>query len=190
MRMSRTRQFETVRCRSVAVAIFSLVLGTPTSFYAATATATQSLSASLSPIGKVSVPSSVSLTHTGTTFADFSATMSVSYRVRTTSTGSGSITLQAGSDFSPSGGPLVSSGNLTYTCSSPTLGTACSGTQTVSTSSATSVLTIASSSCTGGGGSCSSSDPNTVSINLGLTNDTGFATGAYSASVTFTISAT
>jgi hypothetical protein len=162
----------------------------PVSVQAATATATQSLSATLSPIGKVSVPASISLTHVGSTFAAYSSVLSVSYRVRTTPAGAGTITMQAGSDFTPAGGPLLSSGNLTYTCSGSTLGTGCSGTQTVSTTTATPVLTIPSAACTGGGGSCSSSNPNSVSVNLNLVNQTSFATGVYSAPITFTISAT
>jgi hypothetical protein len=185
--MSRKNQFE----RGMLAAILCVTLGAPARFQAATSTATQSLSASLSPIGEVSVPSSVSLTHAGSTFATYAAVLAVSYRARTTPSGSGgSITMEATSDFSPSGGPLLSAGNLTYTCSGPTLGTGCSGTQTVSSTAATSVLTIPASACTGGGGSCSSSNPNSVSINLNLVNDPSFTTGVYSTQVTFTISAT
>jgi len=189
--MSKTLQFERVGIRGVAAAVLCLTLASPARFQAATATATQSLSASISPIGKVSVPSSISLTDVGSTFASYAATLSVSYKVRTTPQGTGgSITMEAGSDFTPTGGPLLSSGNLTYTCSGPTLGTGCSGTQTVSTTTATPVLTIPASACTGGGGSCSSSNPNTVSINLSLVNQPSFATGTYTTSVTLTISAT
>ncbi len=189
--MGRLRQFEkSGRPSVVAAALLTLILCAPVRFQAATATATQTLNASFSPIGKVSVPASVSLIKAGSAFAGYSAALSVSYRVRTTPSGGGSITMQAGADFTPSGGPLVSSGNLTYTCSGSTLGTGCAGTQTVSTSSATPVLTIPASACTGGGGSCSGSNPNNVTINLNLNNDTGFATGAYSTQVTLTISAT
>jgi hypothetical protein len=190
MIMSNTCQFEKARRHSVVVVVVCLILSAPARFQAATSTATQSLSASLSAIGKVSVPSSLSLTHVGTTFAGYSAALSVSYRVRTSPSGGGSITVQAGSDFTPAGGPLLSSGNLTYTCSGSTLGTGCSGTQTVSTTTATPVLTIPASACTGGGGSCSGSNPNSVSVNLSLTDNTSYATGAYSTQVTFTISAT
>src|ERR1035438_6466821 len=172
MKMSKKRQFESIKRHSVVVMVVCLIVSAPARFQAATATTTQSLSASLSPIGKVSVPSSVSLSHVGTTFAAYTATLSVSYRVRTTPSGGGTITMQAGSDFTPAGGPLLSSGNLTYTCSGSTLGTGCSGTQTVSTTTATPVLTIPASSCTGGGGSCSGSDPNSVSVNLNLSDNT------------------
>jgi hypothetical protein len=189
--MSKTRQFDKAGSHKVVAAILCALLGIPAHFQAATSTATQSLTATLSPIGKVSVPSSVSLTHVGSTFASFGASVSVSYKVRTTPSGTGgSITMQAGSDFTPTGGPLLSAGNLTYTCSGSTLGTACSGTQTVSTTTATPVLTIPTSACSGGGGSCSSSNPNSVSINLSLPDQPAFATGVYSTQVTFTISAT
>jgi hypothetical protein len=188
--MSTTFQFAKVRRHSVVAMVVCLIVSSPVRFQAATATATQSLSASLSPIGKVSVPSSVSLTHAGTTFAAYTAVLSVSYRVRTSPSGGGTITVKAGSDFTPTGGPLLSSGNLTYTCSGSTLGTGCSGTQTVSTTTATPVLTIPASACTGGGGSCSGSNPNSVSVNLSLPDNVSYATGVYSTQVTFTISAT
>jgi hypothetical protein len=47
--MSKTRQFENARSRSLATILCAL-LGVPAHFQAATATATKSLSASLSPI--------------------------------------------------------------------------------------------------------------------------------------------
>jgi hypothetical protein len=189
--MSGKNQFERVGTRGMIAAALCLTLAAPARFPASTSTVTQSLSASLSPIGEVSVPSSISLTHAGTTFATYTAVLAVSYLVRTTPSGSGgSITMEAASDFSPAGGPLLSAGNLTYTCSGSTLGTGCSGTQTVSATAATSVLTIPVSACTGGGGSCSSSNPNSVSVNLNLVNSPSFATGVYSTQVIFTISAT
>src|SRR5258708_4883737 len=81
-----------------------------------TVTGSQTLSANVGALGKLSVvQSSVSLTHTGTTFADFTAAESVQYKVRTTiSTGSASLTVQTTTDFTPAGGPLVASGNLLY----------------------------------------------------------------------------
>lgn len=153
-------------------------------------TLTQSFTASVAALGKVSVPASVSLTQAGSTFLAFSGTTSVSYRVRTSSAGSSTITLQATSDFTPAGGPTAATGQLTYTCSSPTLGSACSGTQAVRTTSQTPVLNISGASCTGGGGSCSSADPNTLSITFGLPNSPSYQTGSYTAQITFTISAT
>ena len=110
---------------------------------------------------------------------------------RTTPTGTGgTITLKVASDFSPGGGPSAASNALTYVCSGATLGTACSGTQTASTTSSTPVLTVPVSACTGGGGSCSSQSPNSVNLNFTLVDSPVYPTGTYSANITFTISAT
>jgi hypothetical protein len=169
-----------------------LVLGClPACCLAATASATQTLSASLSPIGKLQVVANLALVGSGTLFTAFSASMSANYKIRTTPSGSGSMTVRATSDFSPAGGPAISTGVLTYTCSGATLGTACSGTQTVSTAAQTPVVTVPAARCTGGGGAyCSSSNPNSVSLSFALVNDPQYKTGPYSAILTFTISAT
>jgi hypothetical protein len=157
---------------------------------AATSTATQTLSAQINAIGKLSVPASATVTSAGTTFTGYSGSLTVSYRARTTAaTGSGSLTVQATADFSPAGGPSVAAGQLTYTCGAATLGTACSGTQTASTTSQTNIATIGSDACTGGGGSCSTANPNTVQTTLALANNPAYKTGTYSATLTFTISA-
>lgn len=171
----------------VACAAVSLLW--PFGTRAATMIVSETLSAQLSAIGKLSVPASLTLTATGTTFQSYSGGVTVTFRVRTTPAGSGSITMQATGDFSPAGGPRIASGNLTYTCGTATLGSACTGTQTASTTSQTSVTTFPGSACTGGGGSCSGSDPNTVQVNLFLVNSPIFQTGTYSASLTFSISA-
>ena len=155
-----------------------------------TRSTTQGLSAQINPIGKLSLTASLPLSSSGTTFVAYSGTLPVSYRVRTTPGGGGSITVQATSDFSPPGGPSVSTGALTYTCGGASLGTSCSGTQTVSTTLQTPVLTIPAGVCTGGGGACSASDPNSVPVNFVLANDPQFTTSSFAASLTFTISAT
>jgi hypothetical protein len=156
----------------------------------ATGTATQTLSAQVSAIGKLSVPSSLNVTNSGSTFAAYTGSLTISYEARTTaSTGSGSLTLEATADFSPTGGPSISGGQLTYTCSSATLGTACSGTQTGSTTSQTGVVTMGAGVCTGGGGSCSAVNPNTAQTSFTLADNPAFKTGTYSATLTFTISA-
>lgn len=156
----------------------------------ATGTATQTLSAQINAIGKLSVPASLTVTTAGTTFVAYSGSLTVSYKARTTATtGSGSLTMQASADFSPSGGPSIAGGQLAYTCSAATLGAACSGSQTVSTSSQTSVVTMGASLCTGGGGSCSFVNPNTVQSAFTLSDNPAFKTGTYSATLTFTISA-
>ena len=168
--------------RLAAVLIFA-----PGFLLGATGSTTQTLSATIDAIGKVSVPSSLTLTSAGTTFVAYSGNLSVSYKARTTT--SGSLTLKATADFSPAGGPSITSGQLTYTCSAASLGAACSGTQTVSTASPTNVVTLGANVCTGGGGSCSSTNPNSVQSTFTLLNNPAFKTGTYSATLTFTISA-
>jgi len=150
---------------------------------------TQTLSASLYPLGKVTVSPALALTRSGQPFSAYSGTLPVNYVVRTTSGGGGSVTLQATSEFSPSGGPSVAAGALTYTCSGATLGTACSGAQTVSTAAQTPVLTLPAGACTGGGGYCSSADSNSVSVHFVMPNNPSWKTGTYAVSVTITISA-
>ena len=170
---------------AVAVLIFA-----PVFLLGVTGTTTQTLSAQINAIGKLSVPASLNLTTAGTTFVAYSGNLTVSYRARTTqATGSGSLTLRATADFSPAGGPSVASGQLTYTCSAASLGVACSGTQTASTASQTSVVTLGANLCTGGGGSCSAANPNTVQSAFTLSNNPAYKTGTYSATLTFTISA-
>ena len=166
-----------------------LILAVPLTSKPDVQTATQNLTGQIDAIGKLSVTPSLSLTNTGTTFVPYSGTVSVSYRVRTTPSGSGSITLQATSDFSPAGGPSIPAGALTYTCSGASLGVSCSGTRKVTTGSQTPVLTTPGSSCTGGGGACSSANPNTAAVNFVLANNPSFKTGIYSATLTFNISA-
>jgi hypothetical protein len=155
-----------------------------------TGSGNQTLKATINPVGSITVPASASLTSGVTTFQPFTNNLAVSYRARTTPAGGGTITLKVSSDFTPLGGPSAASAALTYTCSGATLGTACAGSQTASTTTQTPVLTLPASACTGGGGACSTADPNTVNLTFTLIDDPGYPTGSYSANVTFTISAT
>ena len=160
----------------------------PVFLLGATRTTTQTLSAQIDAIGKLSVPASLTVTSAGTTFAAYSGSLNVSYRARTTAgTGIGSLTMRATADFSPAGGPSIASGQLSYTCSAATLGAACSGIQTASTASQTNVVTMGAGLCTGV--SCGSVDPNTVQSTFTLSNNPAFKTGTYSATLMFTISA-
>jgi hypothetical protein len=156
-----------------------------------TGSAVQAMSATLQPKGELSVPASLTLSAGASPFAAFTGNLAVSYRVRTTPSGTGStgtITAEVSSDFSPAGGPSAAAGSLTYTCGSASLGAACSGTQTASTTTQTPVVTLPASACTGGGGSCSSSNPASVTISFSLTDSPVYPTGSYSASVIFRIS--
>jgi hypothetical protein len=194
--MSRPETPGRLIIRLVLLVAWGVVLA-PVRLQATTSTATQTLQAVISPLGGLfSFPNTVTLTKTGSTFSNYTGSLTIQYDARTTqSTGGGTITVQATSDFTPAGGPSIASppstgDALQYTCSGATLGTACSGTQKVSTTTSTNVVTLAPSECTGGGGSCSSSSPNTVTLNFTLTDDPEYKTGSYSATLTFTISAT
>lgn len=190
MKSSQSLPKPHLRAGLIAVAAFGGILAGPLG-HSDTATVTQTLNAQLAATGKVSVPVSISLTATGAAFSPYTGSLTVNYRVRSTTTGiGGSITVQSTAEFAPSGGPTVASGVLAYTCSGATLGTGCSGTAAMSLVSATNVLTIPASACTGGGGSCSSANPNTVTTNFSLVDDPTYKTGSYSASITFTISST
>ena len=159
-------------------------------------TVIQTLNADIVPLGGLfTLNSRLALTKTDTTFRSFMGAMTLSYRARTGEfTGQGSITVKATSDFSPSGGPSIasppnSSDKLTYTCSGATLGVSCGGVQTLSTTAATTVVSMGASACTGGGSPCSTANPNTANITLILPDDPKYKTGSYSATLTFTISA-
>lgn len=136
------------------------------------------------------MPAAAVLTTSSAKFLPFSGGLLLSYRTRSTPGGGGNLTLSVTRDFAPPGGPSVAAGALVYTCDGATLGTACSGVQTASTTSQTPVVTIPPSACTGGGGACNGQVPNSVNLSFILADDPGYATGTYSASLTFTISAT
>jgi hypothetical protein len=138
----------------------------------------------------VSVPASITLLSGSLAFSAFMAALPVLFRARTSPSGLGTITVQATGDFTPSGGPSVSAGMLTYTCSAAAYGAACSGTQSVSTTSQRPVITLPPGACTGGGNGCSAADPATVDLLFRLENDASVSTGAYSVQLTFTVSCT
>lgn len=180
----------------VPLVVWCALLLAPIRLEAATLTTTQTLQATTVPLGGLfTLTSSLTLARTGATFNGLIGTMTLSYRARTSQgTGQGTITVKAGTDFMPAGGPSIahppSAGDkFTYTCSGVTLGTPCSGTQTVSTTAATNVVSIGASACTGGGAPCSTANPNTVNVTFSLTNDPKYKTGSYSATLTWTISA-
>jgi hypothetical protein len=125
----------------------------------------------------------------GPLFTDYTGTTRFTYKIRTTQgSGSGSITSLVTSDFAPGGGPSVASppttgDALTYTCSVSSPANPCSGTQTASTTVAQPVASF-----TADGRSAR--DGNSGQISWTLTNDPQYKTGSYSATVTFTVSAT
>ena len=133
------------------------------------------------------------LTESGTNFSSYTGTTSMTYYIRTTASGgSGYIELEVTTDFTPTGGPSVgsppSTGDaLKYSCTVAAPGnsgtaTACTNPSTAATSSETSVATFGANARSLIGG-------NTASVSWTLTNDPKYQTGSYSATVTFTISA-
>lgn len=176
---------------SLAFCVGAVLIYPAAGYCQLTATATQSVTGTISAIGDLSVPASLTLTTTGgPTTPPYTGSLTVSYRARTTSSGSGTVTLQVTTNFSPAGGPSAASGSLTYTCSGADLGTNCSGPITAATGAATGVVTIPASACTGGGASCSANNPNTMQVSFSLTDSMTYKTGTFSAVVTFVISAT
>jgi hypothetical protein len=156
---------------------------------------TQTLDVTVVPLGGLFMQASpLALTKTGT-FNGFTGTITLSYRARTRQgAGQGSITVKATSDFTPTGGPSIASppgtaDKFTYTCSGATLGVACSGIQTVSTTTSTNVVSLGASACTGGGAPCSTANPNSANVTFILPDDPKYKTGSYSATLTWTISA-
>ncbi len=112
--------------------------------------------------------------------------------MRTTKTGgSGTITVKITTDFSGTGGPSVgtppTAGDaLTYSCTSAASGTPCTGSaNAASTSAATTVVTFGADAHSTGGASASDAG----SVTWSLTNDPVYKTGTYTATATFTISA-
>jgi hypothetical protein len=129
-----------------------------------------------------------SLTSSGTNFSDYTGSTPFTYFVRTgASGGSGNINLKVTSDFSPNGGPSIATpptagDTLTYSCTVSSPATACSGSQTSSTSATTPVASF-------GANAHSAKAGNSASVSWILSNDPLYQTGSYQATVTFTISA-
>jgi hypothetical protein len=153
-------------------------------------TGATTVSVAINAEASLTIAATSSLSTSGGTFSNaFTGTTSLTYKIRTTkSGGTGLITLKVTSDFAGTGGPSVltppTTGDaLTYTCTLTAPGAACTGTQTSSTTTSTSVATF-------GADAKSSAAGNTGTINWSLTNDPLYATGTYTATVTFTISST
>ena len=122
-------------------------------------------------------------------FVDYTGTTNFTYKLRTTKVGgTGSVNVQITSDFAGAGGPSVatppSAGDaLTYSCTVAAPGTACTGPVTALTSATTSVSTF-------GTDAHSAKAGNAGSVSWILTNDPEYKSGTYTATATFTISAT
>jgi hypothetical protein len=122
--------------------------------------------------------------------APYTGTTNFSYKVRSQlSGGGGSITVRITGDFA-AGGPSVATpptgDAMTYTCTTAASATPCTGSITSSTTVATAVASFATNAHSAAG--VGSSDAGTVIWSL--PNDPVYKTGSYSATATFTISAT
>lgn len=157
-------------------------------FLAAVGVVNQTVTVTLQPQGKVSVPGSLHLERGAQAFAPYTGALPLAFRIRTAPGMTASITVQASGEFAPAGGPSVLAGDLTFTCGPASYGAACAGIQTMSATAQRSIVTLPAAACTGGGGGCSASDPATVQINLQLTNNPTVPTGAYSVPLVFTVS--
>lgn len=155
---------------------------------AAVGVATQTVTVSLLPQGKVSAPGGLNLERGPQAFAHYTGVLPVSFRIRTAPGMGANITVQASGEFAPGDGPSLAAGDLTFTCSPASYGSACTGVQTVSVTSQRSVVSLPGAACTGGGGGCSATDPASVQLNLQLTNDPSVPTGAYTVPLMFTVS--
>jgi hypothetical protein len=166
--------------RAAALAGLFLAGSVSVSFGQVTRTGTTTVTTNIAADASVAVSTPTTLTQGGGAFASFTGSTTVTFSIRTTKVGgSGSIVLQA-AEFSPAGGPTVAAGNLTYTCSgSPTVGTPCAASQTASLSSTTPVVSSI--------GADAKANGTGVTVNWTLANSPLFSTGAYSATVTFTL---
>lgn len=168
-----------------------LATGSIEAFGQFAATGTTTLSVVVSAESAISITTSTTslteATGAGTFGSPYTGTTNFSYKVRSSQTGGGgSITVKITTDF-PAGGPSVGSplagDAMTYTCTTASSATPCSSSVTASTSAATSVATFATNAHSAQG----SSDAGSVSWSL--PNDPAYKTGTYSATATFTISA-
>lgn len=152
--------------------------------FASTGTTTLSVTIDSAAAIRIDTPTTT-LTTAGSTFAAaYTGTTNFTFKLRTSqASGTGSITLQVTADFSPANGPTVAGGDaLTYTCTAAS-GTACSGPVSASTSSATAVASF-------GANAHSATAGDAGSTSWSLENLPRYVTGTYSATVTYTISAT
>lgn len=166
--------------------VLAMLCMSPLAYAQFAGTGTTTLSVTVGAEAAIQIDTaSTSLTTSGATFNNpFTGTTNFTYKMRTTKVGgTGALTLKVTSDFSPAGGPLAASGPLAYTCALAGVGSACAGSQTADTASSTPVASFAADTKSAVAG-------DTGSVAWSLLNDPAYSTGTYSATVTFTISAT
>jgi len=181
--------------KTLLVAVMALLF--TTSFaYGQSGTGTTTVSVTVAAEAALTVNTGTTTLTTTGFFAPYAGTTNLTYYIRTTqSTGSGSLALQVTSDFggaSCTGGPCVatppSAGDaLTYTCTVSAPGN--NGTATPCTGSVTAKTTAQTNVATFGADNRSLVTGNSGSVTWALTDDPKYKTGTYTATVTFTISA-
>lgn len=179
-----------------ALLVFTVALAPfPAHAQLGSGTGTTTLNVTVGAEAGLTVAASTTLASVGTNFTSFTGSTALTYYVRTTqSTGAGSITAKVTTDFTPAGGPSVATppttgDALVYTSSGSVPGNNSTGAVmaftnvTSSTSANTNVATF-------GADNRSLFAGNSETVAWTLTNDPKYKTGAYAATVTFTISAT
>ena len=170
-----------------------LIAGASHAFGQFAATGTSTLSVVVAAESALSVTTGTTnlteATGAGIFGAPYTGTTNFQYKVRSTTVGGGgSITVKITADFA-AGGPSVATpptgDAMTYTCTAAASATPCTGSVTASTGGATSVATFATNAHSAAG--TGSSDAGTVVWTL--PNDPVYKTGTYTATATFTISA-
>lgn len=155
-------------------------------------TGSTTMSVTVLPEAALSVTTSTTTLISAGLFAPYTGTTNLLYKIRTLkSTGTGNIQLEVTTDFGPAGGPSVGApptgtDTLDYTCTAAAPGVPCVGTITAKLGTLPAQLT---SVATFGGTASSALAGNAASTSWTLTDDPLYATGAYSATVTYTISA-
>ena len=171
--------------KKLLAVVLLVLIGSGSLFAQFNATGTTAVQVTIAPEAAIRIDTATTTLTNAGIFSNFTGTTNFTYKIRTSDVGgTGSVTLQVTSDFSPAGGPLASAGTLSYVCTVAAPGTACGGSQTASTAGGTSVATFganARSLTAGTGGN---------SVDWTLLNDPQYVTGSYSSTVTFTISAT
>jgi hypothetical protein len=172
---------------AAALALF-LTLGALSAFgqpFATTGSTTVSVNVAAEASIRIDTSSTQLSNTSGTVFNPYTGTTNFTYKVRTASGGTGSITVKL-ADFTPSGGPSIvtppTSGDaLTYSCTAGASASPCTGSITANTTD-TKVADF-------GHDAHSTQAGDTGSVTWGLTNDPQYKVNSYSATATFTISA-
>lgn len=176
-------------------ALGALLLCSSLAHAQATATASGQLTLSVGAEANISVDPTDAFSTAGA-FANYTATTNFKYQVRTASTGTGTIqvAISAAGDFSNGSGGAPSANNpptgdsLQITTCTAAVGTACSSALTIN-STAQTVVSFGHSTHAGAPGAVSSTGA-AGSVGWALTNDPGYPAGSYTATTTWTISAT